>query len=168
MNTALNSLGQEATAGIGKSLDQKGLTLTGKTKASLRHEVSVEAFRTTLSIYGAANLGALQGGAKPIRQRTNGKFIESLTQWAKQRLGLDDKEAKGFAFAYLKKRTGTGQGSKTVRPDGTYFVPNPYNDGKVLSDTINPAFIKRAKAEATKAAAIDFRAEIALALKRKL
>jgi len=136
----LNNLGATIVASVQNSLDEKGLTNTGETKNSLRYEVTETQELIKLDVYGGGQLLALESGASPLKNKTGG-FIEAITEWAKSKLGLDDKEAKSLAFAYMKKRVGSGRLGVTTLPDGSYYVPNKYNVGNVLSDTINQELI---------------------------
>lgn len=151
----LDIVGAKIVLGIQKNLDSKGLTNTGATKQSLRYEVKGE----TMTVYGAMNLLPLEDGAKPLRNRTGG-FIEAITEWAQSKLGLNQKEAKGLAFAYMKRRSGFGKAGATTSDDGSYIVPNKFNVGGVLSDTITPKLIQEIKEEATKELYTVYKTEI--------
>jgi len=131
-----NKLGEQLIKDISASLDAKGLTNTGETKASIRYDAKEDRF----TLYGAGQLMVLEDGAKPLQNKTGG-FIEAITEWGKTKLQLNDKDAKSFAYAYYKKRKGTGIAGLTTAADGSYVVPNPYNVGSVLSDTINKDLI---------------------------
>jgi hypothetical protein len=138
---------------IAENLDRKGLTNTGATKQSLKVEVTETSERIVGILKGNANLSVLEGGAKPITKKTTGQYIESITKWGQSKLGLSQKEATGLAFAMLNKRLGDGRGGRTVRADGTYFVPNPFNPGGVLSDAVNEQTIKEIRGKLIKEAA---------------
>jgi hypothetical protein len=133
----LNNLMNEVKVNIQNSLDQKGLTNTGKTKQELSVSISERESIIIGMLSGPAHLAVLEGGASPITKKTTGKYIESIALWGQTKLGLNEKEAKGLAFAMLRKRLGSGTAGNTVRADGTYFVPNPFNSGGVLSENVN-------------------------------
>ncbi len=160
MENFLSNVGKTIVKGIQSNLDKKGLTNTGKTKQSLRYEVKPE----SLTVYGAMNLAVLEDGAKPLSNKTGG-FIEAITEWAQSKLGKNQKEARSLAFAYMKRRTGKGQAGATTAPDGSYKVPNPYNVGNVLSDTITPQLIQEIKDEATKSYIVAYKKEINISIR---
>jgi hypothetical protein len=156
----LDTFGKMIVKGIQTNLDTKGLTNTGQTKASVRYEIK----DTTLTVYGAMNLLPLEDGAKPLRNKTGG-FIEAITEWAQSKLGLSQKEARGLAFAYMKRRTGKGDAGRTTAPDGSYIVPNQFNVGGVLSDTITPQMIAELTDMAKNEYLLTFKREINQAIR---
>lgn len=155
-----NSLGNYLVKGISDSLATKGLTNTGQTKASLQFKAT----ETRFTLFGAQSLGALDDGASPLRNKTGG-FIEAITDWAKSKLSKNDKEARSLAFAYMKKRTGKGGGGATTDKAGNYIVPNPFNVGGVLSDTINKELIAEVKKEVLKNVYVGIRTDIKTAIR---
>jgi hypothetical protein len=152
----LNDTGSQIVSDLRSNLDKKGLTNTGKSKQKIRYEVTEKGDKVILDVYGPAYLFSLEYGAKPISKRTDGQFITSITAWAQSKLGLDAKEAKSLAFGYMKKRIGDGKGGVTTRADGSYFVPNKYNPGGVLTDTITDDRIKSISEQVLKIEALSF------------
>lgn len=60
----------------------------------------------------APHAGIIERGARPHPVSEEG--IEALTAWAMRRLGLDEKEARGVAFAIAKKLRERGQEPKWI------------------------------------------------------
>jgi hypothetical protein len=55
----------------------------------------------------APHAGIIEEGARP--HKVNAAGIASLTAWARRKLGVNEKEAKGIAFAIAKKLEKEGQ-----------------------------------------------------------
>lgn len=151
----LDKIGALIVSGIQENLDSKGLTNTGQTKRSLHYNVTA----TTLTVFGAASLFSLEGGAAPLRNKTGG-FVEAIERWAVSKLGKNRKQARSLAFAYMKKRVGDGIGGRTTARDGRYVVPNPFNIGGVLSDTVNKSLVDRIKKTASDMFFVNTKAEV--------
>lgn len=101
---------------ITDELKGKVTSRTGKTVARIDYTVD-DSGNISLKIEYPEHLIALFEGASPIRGRTNGKFIDSLKEWSKIVLGLDDARATSFAFAYMKYRA-----SNPFRPPRRFEV----------------------------------------------
>lgn len=133
----LDGYGKQIVADLRNNMAKKKLDNTGNTSRSIRYEVSND----TLFIYAEEHILALNDGAKAISKRTDGGFIDAITKWAQSKLNLPINEAKGLAFGYLRNRTGQGNGGLTTDSAGNYLVPNRFNSGGVLSDTLNDTLI---------------------------
>jgi len=146
LDSLLSKYGQRIVSDLRENMAKKKLNNTGETSRSIRFEVTEEEGVSTLTIYGEENLLTLNDGAKPIKRKTTGKFIEEITKWAQGKLGLSFEEARGLAFGYLKNRTGGGPGLTTDK-SGNYLVPNRFNSGGVLSDTLNDELTREIQVE---------------------
>jgi uncharacterized protein YbcC (UPF0753/DUF2309 family) len=143
----LDQEGQNIVRSIQNDLDRKGLTNTGATKRSLNYTVESVQKSVILTVRGAGQLGSLQFGAATLGTKNTGgtlsEFKEAIKEWAKSKLRMtDESELKRFVYFYTKKRLGDGIGGRTTSPDGRYVVPNPFNKGGVISDTVNDELIK--------------------------
>ncbi len=132
----LTQFGKDSVKAIRNEIDAQGLTDTGRAKNETTFEVEATDKKSVLSITAPAYIVSLDRGAAPIRQKTDGMFISSIQAWAMRKLGLPEKEAKGLAFGYLRKRLGDGVGGRTTSPGGDYVVPNPFNPGGLLTKGI--------------------------------
>lgn len=162
----LDRYGKEVQEGIRQNLKEKKLQNTGKTAASIKYDVKEERGMVTLTVEGAAHIFSLESGAAPIKKKTDGKFIESIAKWARSKLGLNAKEARGLAFGYLRKRIGDGKGGATTKPDGSYFVPNRFNVGGVISDTVNDSLVGKINQEILKEVAENYISKVAVNIEK--
>ncbi len=96
---------------------EQGHSLTGKSAASIRDEVTMRGNDTVITIYSNNTVYYLNRGVPynkiPYTQGSGAKtskFIDGLQAYAKLRFGLSDKEALSVAFQIARKAVKPGGG----------------------------------------------------------
>lgn len=92
----LTRRGDEAVNKIQANLD-KGTTATGKTKASVRYDVTEGSGKVTLSIIGGrAFFPAVETGSKPSDKNPSPEYVESIKDW------MDARGKQGSPYGLAK------------------------------------------------------------------
>lgn len=151
----LNKYGDQIVDGLRKSMDQKGLNASGKTKASIESKVFRENFYTVLEITAGIGLLALSEpypelgikGGRGKNVRTTGELKKAITLWVDQKPITPRDKISKKSLIYLITRKIATQGIE---------VPNYYNKGGVISDVITPALIDRIIDEVLEAQGREF------------
>lgn len=163
----LQDFGGFAVESLQAEIVKQGLTDTGNLSRSLQSEVEVGENLTTLSVSGAAYIVSLDRGAAPIKQQTTGQFVDSIKAWAERKLGMDPKESLGFAIAYMKRRAGENPNGNWTTTDsiGNYVVPNRYNPGNLIANSITDAAVNELMGDLVKLAGEEIKEKIRIVLK---
>ena len=111
--TGLLSIAEEVKALIRDEWDKQGHDLTGAFKKQLTHEIVETADRINIRIIDGTDKGygkIINVGvpAASIKSRYAPGRIAGLTNYAKLRMGADDKEAKSIAYAIATKHSQQG------------------------------------------------------------
>lgn len=163
----LEQFGEFGIQALQSEIERQGLTDTGNLARSLESDVKVGEQATSLSITGAAYIVSLDRGAKPIKQRTTGQFVNDIKAWAERKLGMDQKESLGFAIAYMKRRAGENPNGNWQTTDraGNYLVPNRFNEGGLIEKSLTDAALDELFSDITKLAGEEMKDKIRTILK---
>ncbi len=139
---ALDAFDRKLIDDLKASLDASGSTASGRTKDSLRSEISENRYK----LFGRGYIGALEYGRKPTKGGGSGALLPAIEQWIKDKgitpkSGTDEKDYKSLAFAITRKihqqgtllfRTGVNYQGKS-KP--TQIINGVIQDGRINSLT---------------------------------
>jgi hypothetical protein len=142
---ALDAFDRKLIDDLKASLDASGSTASGRTKDSLRSEISENRYK----LFGRAYIGALEFGRKPTSGGGDGSLKTTILQWIKDKgitpkSGTEEKDYKSMAYAITRKihqsgtllfRTGRNYQGQS-KP--TQIINGVIQDGRIksLSDAI--------------------------------
>lgn len=118
----LASVNQGVIFDIRNALQRKGLTASGRSARTLQSEVreNEQQGRIISTVTGEGYFRQLTFGRRPTRKSQGGVLLKAIKQW------VIDKGLTLNPYAVTKK----------IHKQGI-TVPNRFNDGKVISDTVN-------------------------------
>lgn len=101
----LTDTGQSFIKDIQRNLDSTGTTATGKTKRSLRQEITKDGNKIILTIYGREFFFTVETGRKatPDKKPSSG-MIANIRQWVQAR-GMNQSMVWAIAMSIQKKGT---------------------------------------------------------------
>jgi hypothetical protein len=125
LKTVLENIGQQVVAGITNGLDKYNRNASGKTKRSLRYEVTDK----KVSVFGESNLFQLEYGRGATKNKTTRTFtVATIEAWIVAK-GIQPTGIPLKSLAYLIWRKINRKGYEGTKG--------------VLTDTINPENIKK-------------------------
>lgn len=111
---------------LNSEFEAQGHKLTGKTMRSISAKVIQGKLDLTIEFYGSSVIPILNKGVSAARipfskgsGANSSLYIQALTEYAKKRMGANDKDAKGIAFAIAQTHKKEGMPSK-----GSYQYSN--------------------------------------------
>lgn len=139
---ALDAFDRKLIDDLKASLDASGSTASGRTKDSIRSEISENRYK----LFGRGYIGALEYGRKPTKGSGDGQLFKAIEQWIKDKgitpkEGTEEKHYKSLAFAITKKihESGTLLFSTGVNYQGqskpTQIINGVIQDGRIKSLT---------------------------------
>lgn len=139
---ALDAFDRKLIDDLKASLDASGSTASGRTKDSLRSEVTENRYK----LFGRGYIGALEFGRKPTKESGSGDLLPAIEQWIKDKgivpkEGTDEKHYKSMAYAITKSihKYGDYLNREKVsyygKPKPTQIINGVIQDGRIKSLT---------------------------------
>jgi hypothetical protein len=145
LDNILKNKGQEIVKGLRENMEKKGLNASGQTSARIRSEVTSGDNATTLTVYSPWTIKAIENpGRKPnVSRKVGSEQVKGIRKWIDDKgitpwntsvihraMNRDPLDSLAWAIATKQAKLGSP-------------VPNRFNPGGVLTDTINDEFIEK-------------------------